>query len=255
MGENSHNSFSGDNDQVQKALVPPAQILVVEDETEIRELISLLLLRQGHRVQQSSSAFEAQKLIHNSYDLIILDWMMPQMSGIELLKKLTADKDFKTPVLMVTAKSEPADIVLGLESGADDYISKPFEPSIFLARVKALLRRSRLEKAAAHSVKNNLDEALIHLGDLTVNMATYEVKCQGQLVHLTPSEFKILSQMATNQGRVLTRDGLVEVVQGEGISVTGRTIDTHVFGLRKKMGPCGELIETIRGVGYRVKSV
>ncbi len=245
MGESSLNSLN-----------PPAQILVVEDETEIRELISLLLLRQGHRVQQCSSAFEAQKLTHNSFDLIILDWMMPQMSGLELLKNLSSDKNFKTPVLMVTAKSEPADIVNGLESGADDYISKPFEPSIFLARVKALLRRSRLEKMSVSSAnKNSLDEALIHLGDLSVNLATYEVKCQGQLVHLTPSEFKILAQMAQNQGRVLTRDGLVEVVQGEGISVTGRTIDTHVFGLRKKMGPCGELIETIRGVGYRVKSV
>lgn len=245
MGESSLNSLN-----------PPAQILVVEDETEIRELISLLLLRQGHRVQQCSSAFEAQKLTHNSFDLIILDWMMPQMSGLELLKNLSSDKNFKTPVLMVTAKSEPADIVNGLESGADDYISKPFEPSIFLARVKALLRRSRLEKMSVSTAnKNSLDEALIHLGDLSVNLATYEVKCQGQLVHLTPSEFKILAQMAQNQGRVLTRDGLVEVVQGEGISVTGRTIDTHVFGLRKKMGPCGELIETIRGVGYRVKSV
>lgn len=246
MGESSLNSLN-----------PPAQILVVEDETEIRELISLLLLRQGHRVQQCSSAFEAQKLTCNSFDLIILDWMMPQMSGLELLKSLSSDQTFKTPVLMVTAKSEPADIVNGLESGADDYISKPFEPSIFLARVKALLRRSRLEKIAASSSsnKNSLNEGLIHLGDLAVNLATYEVKCQGQLVHLTPSEFKILAQMATNQGRVLTRDGLVEVVQGEGISVTGRTIDTHVFGLRKKMGPCGELIETIRGVGYRVKSV
>lgn len=245
MGESSLNSLN-----------PPAQILVVEDETEIRELISLLLLRQGHRVQQCSSAFEAQKLTHNSFDLIILDWMMPQMSGLDLLKNLSSDENFKTPVLMVTAKSEPADIVNGLDSGADDYISKPFEPSIFLARVKALLRRSRLEKMSVSSAnKNSLDEALIHLGDLSVNLATYEVKCQGQLVHLTPSEFKILAQMAQNQGRVLTRDGLVEVVQGEGISVTGRTIDTHVFGLRKKMGPCGELIETIRGVGYRVKSV
>lgn len=228
-----------------------AQILVVEDESEIRELISLLLLRQGHSVQQCASVPEAiTALQKNSCDLIVLDWMLPQFSGIELLKQLPElcrAQGHKVPVLMVTAKAEPENIVQGLEAGADDYITKPFEPSIFIARVKALLRRGQ---APSQPMTN---KEVIHMGDLSVNMATYEVKCGAELIHLTPSEFKILSTMATNQGRVLTRDQLIEVVQGEGISVTGRTVDTHVFGMRKKLGECADWIETIRGVGYRVK--
>lgn len=231
-----------------------AQILVVEDEPEIRELISLLLLRQGHRVQQCGSAMEAsESLKKNQYDLVVLDWMLPQMSGIDLLRESAGTG--RPPVLMVTAKSEPSDIVQGLEAGADDYITKPFESNIFAARVKALLRRSPhfMGAAVAPAAKANSSDVVV-MGNLSMNLASYEVKCGNEPLHLTPSEFKILSTMGLNQGRVLTRDQLIEVVQGEGISVTGRTIDTHVFGLRKKMGDCSELIETIRGIGYRVKA-
>ncbi len=232
----------------ENTLDPSAQVLVVEDEAEIRELVSLLLLRQGHRVQQCSSATEAlESLRKNQYDLMILDWMLPNMSGIDLLKNLPQKSQPKMPVLMVTAKAEPQDIVQGLEAGADDYITKPFEPAIFSARVKALLRRLNQGSSAASG-------EVLRVGDLQVNLATYEVTCKGSPVHLTPSEFKILSNMAAARGRVLTRDQLIEVVQGEGISVTGRTVDTHVFGLRKKLGECSDWIETIRGVGYRVKA-
>jgi DNA-binding response OmpR family regulator len=223
-----------------------AQVLVVEDEAEIRELISLLLLRQGHRVQQCDSAVEAlESMQKNQYDLMILDWMLPHMSGLDLLKNMN---DKKIPVLMVTAKAEPNDIVQGLEAGADDYITKPFEPSVFTARVKALLRR--LNTAGIVSEPQDI----LRIGDLQINTATYEVLCKGEALHLTPSEFKILSTMALSRGRVLTRDQLISVVQGDGISVTGRTIDTHVFGLRKKLDACSDSIETIRGVGYRVKA-
>jgi len=228
-----------------------AQVLVVEDEAEIRELISLLLLRQGHRVQQCTSAIEAlESLKKNSYDLMVLDWMLPNMSGLDLLKNYYHGPDKKMPVLMVTAKAEPQDIVQGLEAGADDYITKPFEPSVFTARIKALLRRQPLAKGTSSSL---VPEDVLHVGDLQINMASYEVRCKGELIHLTPSEFKILSTMAQSRGRVLTRDHLIGVVQGDGISVTGRTIDTHVFGLRKKLNECSDWIETIRGVGYRVK--
>ncbi len=225
----------------------PAQVLVVEDETEIRELMSLLLLRQGHRVQTCASAFEAQDFLRKSkYDLIVLDWMLPQMSGIEFLKILQGS-EIRVPVLMVTAKTEPQDIVEGLEAGADDYITKPFEPSVFTARLKALLRRS--QKPAQTGTPE-----MLRIGEILMNLSTYEVKIENEVVHFTPSEFKILSEMILNQGRVLTREQLIETVQGEGISVTGRTIDTHVFGLRKKLGAQAEWIETIRGVGYRVRS-
>lgn len=221
------------------------QILVIEDENEIRELISLLLLRQGHRVQQCGSATEAlDQIKKNQFDLIILDWMLPKMDGIEFLKTLSPN----IPVLMVTAKTEPQDIVLGLESGADDYITKPFEPSVLTARVKALLRRSQQGKSGEAKTE------MLAIGNISLNLATYEVLIKDQPVHLTPSEFKILSEMMASQGRVLTREYLIEVVQGEGISVTGRTVDTHVFGLRKKLGAEADWIETIRGVGYRIRA-
>ncbi len=235
-----------------------AQILVVEDEIEIRELISLLLLRQGHRVQQCGSAHEALETLKKSkYDLVVLDWMLPQMSGVDLLKVIGGSAEFnnplqRPPVLMVTAKAEPQDIVVGLEAGADDYITKPFEPNVFTARVKALLRRKGVSTPSTS--QQNADSDILKLGGLTMNLAIYEVRCGTELIHLTPSEFKILATMGSHQGRVLTRDQLIEKVQGEGISVTGRTIDTHVFGLRKKLGECADVIETIRGVGYRVKT-
>lgn len=223
-----------------------AQVLVVEDEGEIRELISLLLLRQGHRVQQCSSALEAlDQLRKNSFDLIILDWMLPQMSGLEFLRQI---ESLKIPVLMVTAKAESQDIVAGLEAGADDYVTKPFEPSVISARVRALLRRT------SGALTNKISDEEIRIGGIVINTATYAVHIAGSEVHLTPSEFKILSEMMLNQGRVMTRDKLIETVQGEGISVTGRTIDTHVFGLRKKLGPEADWIETIRGVGYRIRA-
>jgi len=226
-----------------------AQVLVVEDEVEIRELISLLLLRQGHRVEQVGSAVDARtRLEAQRYDLMVLDWMLPQMSGLDLLGELATHSIPRPPVLMVTAKAEPVDIVRGLEAGADDYITKPFEPSVFAARVRALLRRAGRPAVAA---TGNLD--ILKVGDLTMNLATYEVKCGSEVLHFTPSEFKIVAEMAQNTGRVMTREHLVRVVQGDGISVTGRTIDTHVFGLRKKLGHCSEWIETIRGVGYRMR--
>ncbi|MFN7729167.1 MAG: response regulator transcription factor [Bdellovibrio sp.] len=229
-----------------------AQVLVVEDEVEIRDLISLLLLRQGHRVQSCGSAIEAQEQLQRSkFDLIVLDWMLPQMSGVEFLKILQGSA-VKTPVLMVTAKTEPHDIVVGLEAGADDYITKPFEPSVFAARVRALLRRAQKSHDAGTGAAAQLE--VLQIGEIWMNLGTHECKISSEVVHLTPSEFKILSEMIKGQGRVLTREALIETVQGEGISVTGRTIDTHVFGLRKKMGTQGDWIETIRGVGYRVRS-
>lgn len=227
----------------------PARVLVVEDEAEIRELISLLLIRQGHAVQECATATEAiQSLEKTQYDLVVLDWMMPGISGLEFLKKARTQSSIKQcPVLMVTAKSEPSDIVQGLDAGADDYMTKPFDPAVLAARVKALLRRSFIQEKP-------IEFESLTVGDLFIHLATYEVRCADQPIHLTPSEFKILTAMMQNRGKVMTRDALVAIVQGEGISVTGRTVDTHVFGLRKKLNQCSEIIETIRGVGYRVKA-
>lgn len=149
---------------------------------------------------------------------------------------------------MVTAKTEPQDIVLGLEKGADDYLTKPFNPAVFVARVKALARRAQSEDTSTGKPEDE-----VQVNGLKVNFKSYEVSYNGEPLHLTPSEFKLLGALVQNRGVVLTREQLIENIQGEGINVVGRTIDTHVFGLRKKLGEWGDRIETIRGVGYRVK--
>jgi len=233
---------------VGNTLDPMATILVVEDEQEIRELMALHLLRQGFKVTECASAEEAQKAFQKQrYNLVVLDWMLPGMSGVEFLNDIKKSS-WHPGVLMVTAKTEPQDIVTGLESGADDYLTKPFDPGVFMARVRSLLRRAKTRESIPQE-----DPSKIVLNGLSVNFNTYEIKLDEEPLHLTPSEFKLLSNLIESQGRVLTRDQLIENIQGEGINVTGRTIDTHVFGLRKKLGPWSDNIETIRGVGYRVK--
>lgn len=223
-------------------------VLVVEDEQEIRELMALHLLRQGYKVTECSSAEEAvNELNRNSvFQVFVLDWMLPGMSGVDIIEKIKA-KNPESSVLMVTAKTEPQDVVEGLEKGADDYIAKPFHPSVFIARVKSLLRR------AQHKNSTTTDDSEYSMGGLRMNFKTYEISFKNEPLHLTPSEFKLLGSLVQNEGCVLTREQLIENIQGEGINVVGRTIDTHVFGLRKKLGEWGDRIETIRGVGYRVK--
>lgn len=223
------------------------QVLVVEDEQEIRELMALHLLRQGYKVTECASAEEALKEIdRQSFSVFVLDWMLPGLSGVDIVGHIKA-KNPQCSVLMVTAKVEPQDIVEGLEKGADDYMTKPFNPSIFIARIKALLRRSQGVQAPKK------DDSEANLFGLRMNFKTYEISYNAEPLHLTPSEFKLLGALVQNQGCVLTREQLIENIQGEGINVVGRTIDTHVFGLRKKLGEWGDRIETIRGVGYRVK--
>ncbi|NUM57014.1 MAG: response regulator transcription factor [Bdellovibrionaceae bacterium] len=219
---------------------------MVEDEIEIRELMALHLLRQGFKVVECAHPLEAQSVLENKvFDLVVLDWMMPGMSGVDFIDVLKA-KSPESKILMVTAKTEPQDIVYGLEKGADDYLTKPFDPNIFMARVRALLRRSLISQA-------HIEDEEVKIAGLSINFKTYEVFVDLEKLHLTPSEFKLLALMVQNQGRVLTREKLIENIQGEGINVVGRTVDTHVFGLRKKLGSWSDHIETIRGVGYRVK--
>jgi two-component system phosphate regulon response regulator PhoB len=232
------------------------RILVVEDESEIRELIVLHLKRNGHVVESVASVEEAQAhLSHHEYSLVVLDWMLPGASGVDLARKIRAKSDRDDlAILMVTAKAEAADIVTGLDAGADDYLTKPFEPQVLIARVKALLRRHRRPAAQRAAPAGAVVESF-QIGDLSIDSGTYEVKCAGEAISLTPSEFKLLQTLAQNRGRVLTRESLIQHVQGEGVSVVGRTVDTHVFGLRKKLGDCADVIETVRGIGYRVKAL
>lgn len=221
------------------------KVHVVEDEIEIRELMALHLSRQGYQVVESGSSEEAlEKMKTQNFDLLVLDWMLPGLSGVEFLDRLRTLR-MNPRVLMVTAKSEPQDIVFGLEKGADDYLTKPFDPSVFLARVKVLLRRSGTE---------DFVQNVFEFGGLKINFDSYDVTLKGLPLHLTPSEYKLLAVLIQAQGRVLTRDQLIERVQGEGISVTGRTIDTHIFGLRKKLADWADHIDTIRGIGYRYRA-
>lgn len=264
-------SMSGSNDAKASATVPASnnsqdaslelgRVLVVEDETEIRDLIVLHLKRSGLEVDSVSSAEEAFKKIESTnYSLLALDWMLPGASGVDITKRIRASSDRNDlAILMVTARAEAADIVEGLDAGADDYLSKPFEPQVLVARVRALLRRNRRtpsdSNSAAKSGTETSESEFLQVGGLTLDAGTYEVKCCGEALQLTPSEFKLLQTLAQNRGRVLTRESLIQHVQGEGVSVVGRTVDTHVFGLRKKMGDCADIIETVRGIGYRVKA-
>lgn len=236
----------------------PKRVLVVEDERDVRDLIGLHLNREGLEVVSVENGEEGLRLLTDSrspcFDLLVLDWMLPGLSGLEICKRLrhssqTTDEIRSIPILMVTARADTTDIILGLEMGADDYITKPFELPVFLARVRALLRRAEIGAETART-----PEKKVEIAGLNINLDAYEVRCENQLIELTPSEFRLLTAMIENRGRVLSRDRLIELVQGQGVAVGDRTIDTHVFGLRKKLGPCSEVIETIRGVGYRVKA-
>ncbi len=225
------------------------KVLVVEDEKDISDLMMLHLKREGHEVMVVEDGEEALKVLERDvFQLVILDWMLPGLSGLEICKKIRAENNrFKQlPVLMVTARAHTTDIVLGLEMGADDYLSKPFEIPIFLARVRALLRRQV-------GGEEPQGKTLI-AGQITVDTEAYRTLCGKKEVQLTPSEFKLMVALLKNQGRVLTRERLIDLVQGEGVTVVDRAIDTHIFGLRKKLGKCGDVVETIRGVGYRIRN-
>jgi two-component system phosphate regulon response regulator PhoB len=174
--------------------------------------------------------------------------MLPGVSGVDFTRRVRKNPaQADVGILMLTARVESSNIVEGLEAGADDYLTKPFEPRVLVARVRALLRRQRRDIASELG-----SNAVIRHGDLELHPETFEVKVSGEKVDLTYSEFKLLLALIENRGRVLTREGLIRHVQGDGVSVVGRTVDTHVFGLRKKLGACADLIETVRGVGYRV---
>jgi DNA-binding response OmpR family regulator len=243
---------------IPEAALEANRILVVEDEDEIRDLIALHLQREGLQVDAVASAEDAIPMIQkNKYSLLALDWMLPGASGIEITRKIRESRDSaELAILMVTARSEAGDIVEGLEAGADDYLSKPFDPAVLLARVRALLRRHRRATAVeTEQTKDGVSFQVVRVGGLALYPETFEAKCCEEPIQLTPSEFRLLLALANNRGRVLTRDSLIHQVQGEGVSVVGRTVDTHVFGLRKKLGACAEVIETVRGVGYRVKPV
>ena len=216
-------------------------ILVVDDEQMIREALTSYLEKQGCHVFQAETGREALQVFQReSVSFVILDLLLPDLSGEEVCIQIR--KESRVPVIMLTAKGTEYDKVLGLDSGADDYVAKPFGMMELLARVKALLRRT--EQAES--------EEVYRLGALSVNKTRHEVYAAGQEVTLTLKEFDLLCLLLENKGRVLTRDQLLNRIWGYGFDGESRTVDVHIRTLRQKLGECGEYIETVRGVGYKV---
>ena len=224
------------------------KVLVVEDEATIQELLQFNLERVNYKVKVTDSGEEAIKQASKSNpDLILLDIMLPGTDGLEVCKTLKASSKTKNiPIIMLTALCEEADIVTGLELGADDYITKPFSPRVLLARVKAALRRPN-----AAATEN--PEELITIHNIIIDLTRHRVTIDGNEIILTHTEFKVLKLMTTQPGRVFTRYQIVDAVHGEDYPVTDRSVDVQIVGLRKKMGEAGNYIETIRGIGYRFK--
>ncbi len=224
-----------------------AQIFVVDDEPDILELVRYNLERNGYEVACAQSGEEALSRIRvQPPDMVVLDLMLPGMDGLEVCKALKQQsRTARIPLLMLTARSEEADVVTGLELGADDYLTKPFSPRVLLARIKAVLRRH-------HTVPATETEA-IGSGGLVIHPGRYEVLIEGQPVHLTRTEFHILHLLARRPGWVFTRNQIIEAAQGEETTVTARAVDVHIVALRRKLGAYGDTIETIRGVGYRFR--
>lgn len=227
--------------------MPRVNILVVDDDENIRELISYNLSREGYMVTAVGSGEEALKVVANHPPaLVILDLMLPGIDGLEVCKRLKNDpKMASIPIVMLTVKGEETDVVVGLELGADDYITKPFSPKVLLARVKAILRRKKDEPISEMDV--------ITFGDLVIHPGRYEVSIKGEAVKLTSTEFRILHFLARRPGWVFTRYQIVDASRGENVAVTERSVDFHIASLRKKLGPCGDYIETVWGVGYRFR--
>ena len=227
--------------------MPKERILVVDDEEDILELVKFNLAREGYPVICTTSGEKTLKIARMEHpDLIVLDLMLPGMDGLEVARVLKNDPKTKDiPIVMLTAKGEEADIVTGLELGADDYVTKPFSPRILVARVRAVLRRKVKETPE--------DKTSLKIHNLLIHPGRREVLVNGDQVQLTFTEFGILNFLARRPGWVFTRSQIVDAVRGDDYPVTDRSVDVQIVGLRKKLGPAGKYIETVRGVGYRFK--
>ena len=230
-----------------------AKMLVVEDERDLNDLITRQLRQEGHEVVQ---AFDGQVALSTAlgqpFDLIILDWMLPRLDGLTVCRQIRERS--VVPILMLTARGEETDIVLGLEVGADDYLTKPFRMRELTARIRALLRRVSLDETVAPSEAGaGTPPDTIDVGDglLSISESMRTVTLAGEELDLTPKEFDLITLFARNPGRAFSRDYLLERIWGDDTYVTDRTVDTHVQRLRKKLGDEAELIRTVWGIGYK----
>ena len=222
-----------------------AKLLIIEDEPDIRETLSYNFKKEGFKVEVAANGSDALTLCKNfDPDVLILDLMLPDMSGLDVCKKIKNSIDFKdTSIIMLTAKGEEVDRILGFELGADDYVTKPFSVRELILRVKVILKKS--------SPLNGSDSRL-SVGPLKLDFSAHEVSLNGVEIILTALEFKLLKHLAQRRGRVQTRDQLLGDVWGYSSEITTRTVDTHIKRLREKLGPDSDFIQTIRGVGYRL---
>ncbi len=223
-------------------------ILVVEDEDALATLLKYNLDKEGHRVVVASDGEEALMLIDERQpDLIVLDWMLPKVSGIEVCRRLRAKPETKNlPVIMLTARGEESDRVRGLDTGADDYIVKPFSMSELAARVRAVLRR----------IRPGLADDRIRHGDLVIDRVAHRVKRDGKEIHLGPTEFRLLDYLMQHPGRVFSREQLLDAVWGSDVYVEARTVDVHIGRLRKALNATSDLdpIRTVRSAGYSLEA-
>ena len=221
------------------------KILIVEDETAIREMLGYTLMKEGYSCEEAVNVEEARDKINaNKPNLILLDWMLPGMSGVDYARRLQNDSNTRDiPIIMLTARSEEADKVRGLDTGADDYITKPFSNKELLARIRAVLRRSNEYKTSG----------VIEIEGLTLDSETYRVKVSDNDIEISPTEFKLLHFFITHPERVYSRSQLLDHVWGQNVYVEERTVDVHIRRLRKTLEPFGfdRFIQTVRSVGYR----
>ncbi len=221
--------------------------LIIEDEADIADLIRYHLEKAGYKALVALRGDEGLALaLKEPPDVLVLDLMLPGMDGIEVCRQLRRDdRTAHIPILMVTAKGEESDVITGLELGADDYVVKPFSPKVLLARIRAVLRRKRMEAPQGTEP--------IKIRDLVIHPGRHEVLAGGKPLDLTFSELRILQLLASRPGWVFTRDQIVNAIHGETYPVTDRAVDVQIVGLRKKLGSRAHYIETVRGVGYRFR--
>ncbi|MCX6137782.1 MAG: response regulator transcription factor [Ignavibacteriales bacterium] len=223
------------------------KILIVDDEKDIIDLLSYNLTKEGYTVLTARNGLQALKIAKEKPDIIVLDIMMPEMTGLQVIQELKKEKSTASiPVLLLTAKGSETDEVVGLTVGADDYITKPVRISVLLARVQAALRR--LEQTSAPEFET------MRFDELEINLSSYMVTLAGKAIVLAKKEFELLVFLAKNRGRVLSRETILNSVWGADVHVVDRTIDVHVRKVREKLGTYADFIETVPGIGYRFRS-
>lgn len=224
------------------------KILIIEDDTDISELVQYNLEREGYKVYTAHDGeIGYAKAVQERPALIVLDLMLPGLDGLSVCKQLRALPETKNiPIVMLTAKNEESDVVIGLEMGADDYVSKPFSPKELIARIRAVLRRPQAEMVKASS-------SLVTVGPIAIDAERHEVSLKGQTLALTLAEYRLLTALTSRPGRVFTREQLLEKITGGEVYVIDRNVDVHIRAIRKKLGDEADFILTVRGVGYKCR--